>query len=77
MLDTEGKAYVVLYQHNDNNKKWDKIKTSIVTDEKIAVEIDKYLKMMGETMGFYRFDCYDSEGVFRGTLYTTHIWLFD
>lgn len=77
MLDTIGKAYITLYEWSMNNKSWIKQYTAITTDEIIKIQIDKYLSGNNETMDFYRFDCYNSEGVFQGTLYTTHIWLFD
>lgn len=76
MLDIEGIAHVKHYRYSHAQGSYIIEKTSITTDEKISEQLDQYLKD-GDTFYFSKFECFNSEGILQGIIYTSHVYLFD
>lgn len=75
-LNTTGKAYVKHYRYSHLDNTYILQRTIITTDERIAEELEYYLQE-GDTFLFNKFECFNSEGKIRGSIYTSHIYLFE
>lgn len=71
-LDTTGKAHVKHYRYSHMDNAYILQRTILTTDERIAIELEHYLQE-GDTFFFNKFECFNSEGKIRGSIYTSHI----